>query len=180
MRFLNALLWESIQNTPVIVLFVFAVWHWTRRRKTRSMVCAIGGAVVGSLLIRFTEPAASGYHEPVEVTAVNAVSMSLLQFLFAVYLGTEANWSNWRMDVFLGAGAGVALAVAQGLAAPDPPVIGILLHSLALASAGALVLVGIRKLKGQDLTSALASAALLAIVMTLFISLIDYGYFLIW
>jgi hypothetical protein len=178
MRFLNAVFWEFIQNVAVIVLFVTAVWYWARRRKVRSIGCALGGAIAGSLLIRFTEPVASGYHEPIEVTAVNIVSMSLLQVLLAAYLGTEADWSNEKTDLLLGAMAGISLAVTQGLASQALPVIGIIGHGIALAAMAGGVLLGIRKLKNQTLVSALANGALLAIATTLFISAIDYGYFL--
>lgn len=178
MKFLNAVFWEFVQNLPVIVLFVAAVWLWSRERKRQSVACTLTGAIVGSLIIRFTEPLKSGYHEPWSITVTNVVAMSLLQLLFTAYLGTETNWSNWKTDMLLGALAGIALAAAQGLASQGSPLIGIILHSVALAVAGALVLVGIRKTKGQALIPALGSAILLVIVMTLFISAIDYGYFL--
>jgi hypothetical protein len=176
--FLNAVFWEFIQNFPVILLFVVAVWLWAKERRAQAGACAVSSGVIGSLVIRFTEPMASGYTEPWTITWVNAVTMSLLQVLFAAYLGSEANWSNWKVDLGLGGLAGVSLAVAQGLASQGSPLIGVVLHSIALAVGGALVLVGIRKLKNESLVSALASAILLVIVMTLFISAIDYGYFL--
>lgn len=178
MKFINAVFWEFIQNVPVILLFVTAVWCWARGRKARSIAYVLVGGVTGALLIRFTEPAASGYHEPLEVTIVNIISMNLLQVLFVVYLGTEADWSNARTDLLLGAMAGLSLAVAQGLASQGSPLIAVIVHSIALAVVGGLVLLGIRKLKKQTLTSALASGALLAVAMTLFISAIDYGYLL--
>jgi hypothetical protein len=112
------------------------------------------------------------------VTAVNIVSMSLLQVLLAAYLGTEADWSNEKTDLLLGAMAGISLAVTQGLASQALPVIGIIGHGIALAAMAGGVLLGIRKLKNQTLVSALANGALLAIATTLFISAIDYGYFL--
>jgi hypothetical protein len=176
--FLNAVFWEFIQNFPVILLFVVAVWLWAKERRAQAGTCAVSSGVIGSLVIRFTEPMASGYTETWTITWVNAVTMSLLQVLFAAYLGSEANWSNWKVDLGLGGLAGVSLAVAQGLASQGSPLIGVVLHSIALAVGGALVLVGIRKLKNESLVSALASAILLVIVMTLFISAIDYGYFL--
>ncbi len=178
MRFLNAVFWEFIQNGPVVVLFVIAVWTWARGRKMLAIVCALTGAVIGSLIIRFTEPVATGYQEPIEVTAVNVVTMSLLQVLFAVYLGTEANWSNRKTDLLLGAIAGLCLAVAQGLASRGSPPIAVVVHSVALALVGGLVLIGLRKVKRQTLASALANGGLLAVAMTLFISAIDYGYLL--
>lgn len=178
MTFLNAVFWEFIQNFPVILLFVVAVWLWAKDRRAQAGACAVSSGVIGSLVIRFTEPMASGYTEPWTITVVNVVTMSLLQLLFVAYLGTETNWSNWKVDVILGGLAGVSLAVAQGLASQGSPVIGIVLHSVALSVGGALVLVGIRKMRGQKLLPVLLGAVLLVLVMTLFIGAIDYGYFL--
>lgn len=178
MKFLNAVFWELVQIAPVIVLFITAVWLWARMRKVWSVACALGGAVVGSLLVRLTELTANGYCEPLAVTGVNIVSMSLLQILFTAYLGTEANWSNRKTDLLLGAMAGISLAVAQGLAPQGLPLIAIVGHGIPLAAVGSLVLLGIRKLKNQTLASALANGALLAVATTLFISAIDYGHFL--
>jgi len=178
MKFVNAVFWEFVQTAPVIVLFVTAVWLWARMRRIRSVACALGGAVAGSLLIRFTESATNGYCEPLAVTAVNIVSISLLQILFAAYLGTEANWSNRKTDLLLGAMTGISLAVAQGLASKGLPLIAIVGHGIPLAAVGGLVLLGIRKLKSQTLVSALANGALLAVATTLLISMIDYGSFL--
>jgi len=64
MVFINAIFWEFIQNAPVLVLFVATVWLWAKGRRRDAIVCSVIGAVVGSLLIRFTEPLISGYHEP--------------------------------------------------------------------------------------------------------------------
>lgn len=161
------LVWGILQNVPVIVLFVSAVWYWARKRRVHSMTCALIGALASSFLIRSTEPMASDYSEPYEVTVVTVMTMSLLQGLLVAYLGTEAEWSNWRVDLGLGSMAGIALAVAQGLTSQGPPWIGIILHTIALATAGVLMLLGIRKLKEQTLTSALVSALLLGVMATL-------------
>jgi hypothetical protein len=166
MRFLNAIRWGFLHNAPAIVLLVAAVWHWAQQKKAHSVVCALAGAAASSLLARFTRPVISGYHEPLEVTAINIVSMGVLQMLLVAYLGTEANWSNWRVDLGLAGLAGVSLAVGQGLASQQVPMGATLLPSLALVAGGAMALVGIRKLKGTNLVWALASAALLAALAT--------------
>jgi hypothetical protein len=178
-KFINALFWEFVQNLPILVLFVAAVWFWAQRSKAKAMTCIAAGAVAAALVIRFTEPLTSGYWEPVSVTIVNVVSMSVLQFLVAAYLGTEARWSNQKMDLVVGGLTGVSLAIAQGVASQGSPLIGIILHSVALGVACALILVAIRMLKGKSLASALANSILIVVVMTLLIGVIDYGYFLI-
>jgi hypothetical protein len=178
MRFLQTarsdILWGTLRNAPLVVLFVGAVWHWARERKISSITYVILGAAVGSLLISSTKSMASGYSVPGKITAVTFVTMSLFQVLLVAYLGTEAEWSNWRVDVGLGSVAGVCLAAAQGLATQGPPGINAILHSVALAAVGALGLLGMRKLKERTLFSALASALLLGIVMTLVAKAVDY------
>jgi hypothetical protein len=136
------------------------------------------GSVIGSLLIRITELNLSGYEEPVEATVVNIASMSLLMIPFTAYLASQTKWSNWKMDLVFGGGAGVLLGTAQGLASPGAPVIGVIIHCLALALSLPLVLIGIRALKNMTLPSALIRSVPITAAMTLVISLVDYGYFL--
>ncbi len=178
MRFLQAgqtdIFWGIMQNVSLVVLFVSAVWHWAREKKARSITFTLIGAVVSSLLIPSANPTANSYNQPYEVTVGTAVTMSVLQVLLVAYLGTEAEWSNWKVDLGLGSMAGIALTVAQGLALQGPPWISLILHSVALAAVGVLVLLGIRKLKDQTLMSALTSALLLAVVMTLLAKAMGY------
>lgn len=177
MKLFDNVFWEFVQNVPVIVLFIIAVWLWARTRKVYAVVCALCGAVVGSLLTRFTELGTNGSYEPIAITIVNVVSLSLLQVLLAAYLGTEANWSNQKTDILLGAMMGVSLAVAQGLVSQGLPLIGMTGRGIALAIVGGMVLLGIRKLKNETLVSALANGALLAVAATLFVSAVDHGHF---
>ncbi|HQE92340.1 MAG TPA: hypothetical protein PLH19_06710 [Anaerolineae bacterium] len=179
MSFINAIFWEFMQNVPVLVLFTAALWLWARGRRRDAIVCSAVSAVVGSLLIRFTEPFISGYHEPWSVTLVNIVAFGGLQVLFAAYLNAESRWSHWKTDALCGGLAGVGLALAQGMAANGAPWIGIVLHGLALGLVGALLMSGLRQQKDKPLRTALMNAAGLALFMTLVISAIDYSYLLL-
>jgi hypothetical protein len=172
MKILSAIRWEFVRNAPVIVLLVAAVWYWGQEKKAQSMACALGGAVARPLLVRFTDPTLGIYREPTGVTVVNIISMGLLHVLLVAYLGTEANWSNWKVDLGLGSLAAVSLAVSQGLVLPGAPLVTTVLPSLGLAVGGALAFVGIRTLKGRTLFLALASAAVLAAAVTLVVSAI--------
>jgi len=176
MPFINAIFWEFIQNAPVLVLFMATVWLWAKGRRRDAIVCSAISAVVGSLLIRFTEPLISGYHEPWSITLVNIVAFGALQVLFAAYLGTESRWSNWKTDALFGALAGVGLALAQGIASDGSPWIGIVLHGLALGLIGALLMRAMRQQRDKPLKTALLNATWLALFMTLVISAIDYSY----
>jgi hypothetical protein len=168
--------WEFWQNLPVIVLFVVAVWLWAQGNRAKAIGCAVAGAVIGSLVIRFTEVMADGSREPVSVTLTNVVVLSVMQTLFMMYLGVEKEWSNWKTDVMLGGVAGVLMAITQALAASGAMLVGVILHSVALAMGGALVLIGVRKLKGQSLIRAALYSVLMTVTMTLVISLLDYSY----
>jgi hypothetical protein len=174
----TAFFWEFVQNLPVLLGFGAAVWWWAREEREKSAGAAVAGGLVGALVIRYTEAWKIGrpFMEPWRVTVVNAVGFTLFLVLFALYLGSEGRWSNRRMDAALGALAGGGFALAQGLAAPGAPVIGIVLHSVALALAAAVVLMLVRRMKARSLRAALGNAALVTLAMTAIITVIDYGY----
>lgn len=178
MGFFGAVFWEFVQNLPPIVFFVAAVWLWAQQRRREAVTCVLIGSVTGSLLIRFTEPSIHGYVEPIGVTVVNVVITSLLMLVFLVYLGSEARWSNWKIDLVLGGLAGVLLGAAQGLASPGAPIVGVAVHCLAFTLSFPLALISMRALKAGTLLLALVGSILITAAVTLAISLIDYGYFL--
>jgi hypothetical protein len=181
LRFLTVLFWEYVQNVPVVLGFALAVWYWARDERGRAGVAMGAGAVLGALIIRYTEALKIGrpYMEAWSVTLVNVVGFGMMLLLFTLYLGREAGWSNRRIDLALGALAGGGFALAQGLAAPNAPLIGVVLHSVSLAVAAATVLVMLRQVKEQTLRRAVGSALLATAVMTVIISVIDYSYLLV-
>lgn len=178
MILLTAFFWELVQNLPVVMAFVVTVWWWSQEKRGRAVLACTAGGVAGALIIRYTETLKIGrpFMEAWSVTLVNAVGFSLFTFLLALYTGSETHWSSWKMDVLLGVLLGGGFALAQGLAAPDAPLVGIVLHSVALAVAAAAVLVMIRRAKGRTFTGALMQGALATLVMTAIITVIDYGY----
>lgn len=178
-QFLNAIFWEYVQNLPVIVMFVMAVWFWAQERRSAALACMAVGAVGGALTIRFTEPLTSGHHETWTVTFVNIVLLCLVQVPATVYLSEERRWSNWRTDLALGGLTGVGIAMAQWLAAQSGPLIGVLLHSFSLAATGSFVMLGTRESKDKPLATVLGIALMMTLVMTLLISAVDYGYLLL-
>ena len=181
MILLTAFFWEFVQNLPVVVGFGLAVWYWAHGQKLYAGAVSVAGGLTGALVIRYTEALLIGqpFMEPWSVTVVNAVGVALLLVLFAAYLGSEGRWSNRRMDAALGALAGAGFALAQGLAAPGAPVMGVVLQSVALALAAAAVLVMMRRLKAQSFKAALGHAVLATLVMTAIITVIGYSYLVV-
>jgi len=176
--FWETLVWEFVQNVPVICCFAIAVWLWSHDRRRAAVWVLVAGSLTGALVIRFTEVLSDGGREAWSVTLVNAVVLGLMQVAFVAYTGTEKRWSSWRTDLLLGIAAGVGLAVAQGLASPGTSAVAVILHSTALGISGALVLVGFRLLKGQTLAKTVGYAIGIALAMTVVIGIIDYGYML--
>ena len=174
MRFLRAVSWEFIQNLPPISAFVTAVWLWKQRRKKEALACVVIGSAAGALLIRFTEATINSILEPARVTIVNFVVFSLGMLLFTAYLGTDeqSKWSNWKTDMVLGWGMGILIGGSQALSAGGWPLIGVIVHLLAMALPIPLVLISVRVLLKNvtTLQSALTRSVILAATMTALLS----------
>ena len=170
----SSIIWTTLQTVLLVALFVSGVWHWAREKRFRSMACALVGAFTGSLLIQLTRPLAGG-GKPFEATALVMMSMTLLQVLLVVYLGSEADWSNWRVDVGLGSIVGISMGVARTLAAQGALWLDAVVQSIALAVPAVLGLLGIRKLKERTLPSALAAAVLLVATVTAILFSLGYA-----
>ncbi len=178
-RFLNALAWEFFQNIWGVVFFVAAVWLWSRANRGKALVCIVAVGVASAGAIYLTEAIKSGHQETLLLLLANIVSMTLLPMLIVPYLSREARWSSRKTDVLVGLLAGAGLAIAQKLADPASPWIGVAVHAVALGAAAAMVLISVRGLKVKTLPAALGWAALIATAMTLIIGLIDYSYLLL-
>jgi hypothetical protein len=178
LQFLLALGSEFIQNVFPIVCFIIGLWLWPRDKRKQAIIWLVSGAVIGALLIRYTEVYISGY-EPIMVTIVNIISFSLFMLLFVMYLGTEARWSNRKMDWLLGGLSGVFLSLAQGIADPETSVLAIVVHCIALGVSFPLILIAIRSLKNTTFSRALTGALLIVVISTLAIGLVDYSYLIL-
>lgn len=174
MKFFEAVFWELVENLPIILLFVTAVWLWTRQRRRDAIICCTVGGVSTALLIRFVEPFISGYYEPWVLSLLNIGLFVLLQIPFVAYLGAEAKGSR-VIDSLLGGATGVGLAVAQGITG-SASWAATVLHAVALGIVGALLLGSIHHLAQGSLRKALIMILLFVVFMTLLISIIDYHY----
>ena len=178
MEFFGAVFLELVQNLPLMISFVAAVWLWGREYGRQAILFLMAGSIISSLLIRFTEPSIHGYHEPIGVTVVNFVSLGLVMALFTIYLGSETKWCNWKTDLILGGLAGILVGTAQGAASPGAPIVGVAVHSLAFALSAPVALIGIRVLKTKTSLEALTGSLVITALVTIIISLVDYSYFL--
>ncbi|MCP4415489.1 MAG: hypothetical protein GY805_02635 [Chloroflexi bacterium] len=161
--------WEFIQNLPLITGLILALQLWRQDKWGTAVVCVVISSVIGSFMIRLTEvKIVTDHREPLSVTIMNIIVMSLLMLIFIFYL--TARWSNWQVDLFVGGLAGVVLGAAQNLAAKKP--IGIR-HMTAFVFAFPLALIGIRTLVGILPTA--ITILTITIVVTVIISLIDYS-----
>ncbi|MBN2004786.1 MAG: hypothetical protein JXA21_15620 [Anaerolineae bacterium] len=173
MKFIIAIFWELVENLPIILLFVTAVWLWAHQHRRNAVICCIVGGVSSALIIRFTEPFFSGYYEPWALTLVNVGIFTLLQVPFVAYLGTKTKWGTRVTDSLLGGITGVGIAIAQGIAG-NIQWITVVLHALALGIVGTLLIGSIRHYAQYSLQKALIAALLFVVFMTLLIGLIDY------
>jgi hypothetical protein len=175
MSFLNAIRWEFLHRVPVIVMLVAAVWYWAQGKRASAIACALGGGVAGPLLVRFSAAMTGGAGKALEATVVNTLTMVLLHLLLVAYLGTEANWSNVKVDLGLGGLAAVCLAAMEGIVAGRANAAAAMWPSIPLGAGGALVLLAIRVVKGHKLALALASAALLGALITVAAGALGFG-----
>jgi uncharacterized membrane protein len=168
-RFWKAIVWELVQNLPLIAGFVLSLHLWQRDKLAWALVCMIAGSALGSLAIWATEAQiVPGHHEPLRVVVTNVVMFAGLMVIVAAYLSTA--WSRWWLDLVLGVIVGAVLGAAQDLAARSPIGLG---HCMALGLSFALGLMGVRLL-----TTSLPlawSILIITVVLTVAIVAMDYG-----
>jgi hypothetical protein len=169
-KFFSAVFWEFVQNVPLVAGFYIALELWRQGQFVGAGASMLVGSAVGALTIWATESRIiAGHREPLRVVATNILGIALLMFVTVAYL--SAAWGSWVTDLVFGALAGVALGVAQSLAAREPISIR---HCLAFACSLPPALVGIRSLAASNLP-VLVSILVITIVATLIIALVDYG-----
>jgi hypothetical protein len=167
-RWLRVLGWEFVQNLPLVAGFMLGLALWQVGRAGPAAACIVAGSVIGSLVIWATESRiVAGHREPARVVLMNVGVLAGLMLLLAAYLA--AAWSRWWTDLLFGVAGGIALGVAQDLAARSPisPV-----HCTAMALAFSLALVSIRGLAGA--LPLAANVLLITAFATAIIGLVDY------
>jgi hypothetical protein len=169
MGFLRVIIWEYVQNLPIVASFAWALDLWQQRSPWLAILCVAAGAAATSILIALTErKKVSGHREPPAVLLANIATIFMIVLAIVVYL--SAPWSTWLTDLVIGALGGVELGVVQSLAAREK--VGVR-HCLALGLAGSMLLVLVRLLLRTG-WPVWANGLTLSVLATLVISLIDY------
>ncbi len=173
MQFLKILFWETVENLPLFIGFLFAV-----RIRTNSLAAALvsllAGIVLGVGLIHFTETKKFSNQPTLKETLTNLVVFSVLAVPFVFYFSdVDVWWSNWMTDVLFGAVAGGLLAWGESRGWKSTTTLGT--HAVAMAVSVALLLTGIRFIYRVDsLANMLLVGGLLTVFISVIISWIDY------
>jgi hypothetical protein len=171
---INAVLWEFLQNVALVAPAIGAIQLWSRGKRAAAAMAVVVTGVLGAALVHLTEPLITGQPlGPIQNAVANAVAFGLAAALFAIYLGSEAEWSSWRIDLGLGISAAVAIAVAQSVTLPDVPAQNMVVHGLAMAVAIPLVLILLRQLRPRNLAAVLGESLLVAAIITT-VMVVDY------
>ena len=165
----RAFFWEFVQNLPIIAGFLLALDLWQRAKPLPALACMAAGSVTGSLLIWATEARiVAGHREPLRVVMTNMAGIALLMLVLAAYL--SAGWSRWWTDLVAGLFGGIALGLAQDLAAGSRDSWG---HAAAFALAFSLGLAGVRILSA--VLPLATSVLVVTATVTALICMMDYG-----
>jgi hypothetical protein len=168
--FLKVLIWEYVQNLPILAGFFWALVSWQADRFWVAILYMLAGGTGSAVLIYLTESRKqSGYQEPKSVLLMNLVGMTIL--VFAIVLYFSARWSTWMTDLVIGVLCGAGLGILQSLAARKKINV---VHAIALGIASPLILAFIRWMSDAS-RPIWASALLTCLLATLVIGLIDYA-----
>lgn len=165
MTFWNTLLWETVQNAPLVVGTVLSA----RTDGWLHYIVGVLGAVTGALAIHVTEPRLTGKAEEWTTTGVNATTMAIAMTVAVAYLSVGCMVT----DLLLGALLGMILAAAQAIAQGG----GIgkhFKHVAALGTAAAIGLAAIRFVSLSPPAIALVGSVVITVSISAVVVFIDY------
>jgi hypothetical protein len=164
---LRVLLWEFVQNLPLVLGFLLGLKLWQQGRLWPAMASMVVGSVAGSFLISVTERhIVEGHREPLRVMLTNMAVIAGFMLIVTAYLA--APWSRWWLDLVLGVVAGTLLGMVQDVVTGSSIGWG---HCAAMGLAFALALVALRWLASLPLV---ANVLIITAVLSVLIVLIDY------
>lgn len=175
-EFLRIFLWEAVQNLPPMGGFGVAMNLWRRNRRWLAVLCALGCAAAGSLLIALTEPLIR-HERPGPILTpgllVNTLTFGVFAVLGILYMDRQ---SKKRWDFAVGSGMALVLAVMQATTEPTPP-LSVAAHALGLAVAFSLVLLSIRwVVASARMWAVIGRATVVTAVASAVIVVFDYGH----
>lgn len=142
LRFLKILLWETIENAPILIGFLLALRIQSENLFLALVILLIGTAS-GATLIHLTESSKYSNQPMLKETLVNFAVFTVLAIPFLFYFSVEeAWWSNWVTDIILGLLVGYVLSFSESWGWNDKATVKI--HAVSMAIASILFLYGIR------------------------------------
>ena len=167
LRFLKILLWEALENAPILVAFLWAADIQSKNFPFALAILLIGAA--GSAgLIHFTETKKFGIQPNWKETLVNFTVFSILTIPFIFYVSADhVWWSNWITDIILGILAGLFVDIGESYGWRDKSKIRV--HAVSMASIAVFSLWGIRLTHNADV---IVSIIVVSIVVNLLASII--------
>jgi hypothetical protein len=167
--------YETLQNVPSWVGFVFSIRLWRMGRYYRhlALVLLVGGVFSSSALISLTEPLLAGYGQPSwGEFFTNSTLFSIVSVAALLYFTKRGRWIGWRSDLVAGFVLGTLLAIAQSLAthADLQTALG---HVAAFALMAAMTLCLVRYIVNMMWRKALSAGIGLTVASSLVIALID-------
>jgi len=175
MNILTVLLWESLENLPMILGFVIAARLWDDSLLTGLLVLIVGMAL-GVLVTRLVEPKL--HKEKHEVrwasVVVNFLLFVALAISFVYYFLADIRWLNWKTDLFGGLAAGLLLTLIQSTHWRGPKS-RMFLHGIAMMAAFPVIMLGLRSIIHVDNWGiSMLFTFFLTLFASLIIALIDY------
>ena len=175
MNFLRIWFWESLENIPLLLGFIFTVRLWDEHLLA-GLIVLVFGMGFGVLVTRWVEPNLHKTHYAVswKSALMNFFIFVLLAIPFVYYFLGKASWLNWKTDLVAGISVGALMSYLQSLHWQGQKS-RILLHGLAMTIATPLIVSSIRWIVQVDAWNmSILWALLLTLFASLLIVLIDY------
>lgn len=165
LKFLSILVWESIENAPMLIGFLLAV-RLQAQNLTGSLTILVIGTASGAILIHFTESKKYSNQPTRRETLVNFGIFTVVAIPFVFYLSANgAWWSTWIIDIILGITAGFVLSFGESWGWNSTT--SVKAHSISMAVAFAIFLSGIRFTSQLE---PMIAIFMVGIVLNLFVS----------
>lgn len=167
LRFFKILLWETLENAPMLIGLLVALRIQSENLILAIIILVIGTAC-GAILIHFTESRKYSNQPMLKETLVNFAVFTFLAIPFLFYFSAnDVWWSNWGTDIVIGILVGYVLSFSESWGWSNKATVKI--HALSMGIASLIFLYGIRFTFQLELFSAIV---VVGIVLNFFVSII--------